>query len=112
MKLGEVLDRPEVWCQGLGWVIVEGKVVRVCLSGALRLVVRGLGIGATVPLQRDTTAAEREEAQRWTKVLTGVVREVSGSGSFIAFNDARGRTFEEIRAVCEEADRRWMLEAS
>lgn len=114
MKLTEILDAPEHWCQNVEWTMPGPTLRRVCLSGALRAVVLGVRIGDRVtpgqamgPLP-PSLMGELSTLYRLTEdVLTEWYPSTHRPPRSIpAWNDARDRTFEEVQAVAAEVDRR------
>jgi hypothetical protein len=88
MKLAEILSGPETWCQG---AVRHGD--RRCLAGAL-FKLHGARLGQKYWI-----------AELWRLArIAGVERQEVGK-----WNDAPGRTWDEVAAVVDAYDRDRML---
>lgn len=82
--------RAKGWCQGADAVDRNGLPVGVCYRHAVRWSVLG-AVASVSPNSRTTS-----------KCLTRM-REASGSEYVVSWNDARGRTLEQVLAMLDAA---------
>ena len=99
MKLSEVLTGPETWQQGS---LDNGR--QRCLIGALQFI---SGLESFTKYLLETQRLTRMIQAEYGPIVDVV--EEARIGQIMCWNDARGRTWEEIAHVVEAYDRDRML---